>query len=249
MKVLITGGSSEIAQSIVERRKQLGDEVFITSSTASSLDSTLKKYKEELDLNVKGFVYDLENPTANLNEIESASFDILILNAASRNIKLRKFHEWSLSEGEKYLQTNINGNIRLLEAVLKGMIEKKFGRLLFISSLSASQGTSRFPYYCASKSAMEGLFFNLAVDYGPLNIFSNILRPGVIATERTKKFWKRSHYLDQVEKIVPARMLGYPDQIAEATDPLLSETTYMNGSVVTVSGGLPLLRSEGLLGV
>jgi 3-oxoacyl-[acyl-carrier protein] reductase len=129
------------------------------------------------------------------------------------------------------------------------MVERKFGRVVFVSSLSVAQGTSRFPYYCAAKSALEGLFINLGVDYGEHNVFFNIVRPGIIATERTKRFWKRSHYLKTLEKVIPVMKLGQAPQVAEALDPLLSPTGYMNGSTITVSGGLPMLRSAGLLDV
>jgi len=104
---------------------------------------------------------------------ELNSFDALILNAASRTVKLRKFDEWNEEDGAKYLRSDIDGNLWMLRQVLPGMRKRKFGRMVFISSLSAAQGTSRFPYYCLAKSAIEGLFLNLAVDYGEDNIFCN----------------------------------------------------------------------------
>lgn len=245
MKILVTGGSSDIAKAIVERRLQAGDSITVTASTAEKLTKTLAEYGKNKDLS--GIVYDLQDPSS-IKNVED-EFDAIVLNAASRNAKLRKFHEWDVEEMEDYLATNVTGNLRLLQKLLPGMVKRKFGRIVFVSSLSVTQGTSRFPLYCASKSAIEGLILNLAVDYGADNIFSNIIRPGIIATERTKKFWKRSHYLERVQEIVPARALGKPEQVAEAIDPLLSKTSFMNGSIVTVSGGLPLLRTEGLLGV
>jgi 3-oxoacyl-[acyl-carrier protein] reductase len=245
MKILVTGGSSDIAKAIVTRRFQMGDSLTVTASTAEKLAKTLAEYGE--NPKISGIVYDLQDASTVGNITED--FDGVILNAASRNAKLRKFHEWDVAEMEEYLATNVTGNLRLLQKVLPKMVENKFGRIIFISSLSVAQGTSRFPLYCASKAALEGLILNLAVDYGANNIFSNIVRPGIIATERTKKFWKRSHYLERVQEVVPARALGQPEQVAEVVDPLLSKTSYMNGSILTVSGGLPLLRTEGLLGV
>jgi 3-oxoacyl-[acyl-carrier protein] reductase len=246
MKLLITGGSSEIAMAIAQRRSQLGDEVTITASSASSLEETLADYKKA-QLSVKGMVFNLSDPSA--SERDFSGFDSVVLNAATRTVKLRKFTDWDEKAGSEYLRTNIDGNLWLLQRAIPGMVERKFGRVVFVSSLSALQGTSRFAFYCAAKAAIEGLFLNLAVDYGEENVYFNIVRPGVIATERTKRFWKRSHYLEKMQEIIPSKALGAPSQVAEALDPLLSVTSYMNGTSITVSGGLPLLRSAGVLGV
>jgi 3-oxoacyl-[acyl-carrier protein] reductase len=248
MKLLITGGSSEIAMAVAKRRVDTGDQVWITASTKESLEETLAEYKKE-KIKVKGLVFNLAEPEGCEEEKLLAEFDALILNAASRTVKLRKFTDWDEAEGARYLRANIDGNLWLLQRAIPGMAERKFGRVVFISSLSAVQGTSRFAFYCAAKSALEGLFLNLAVDYGENNVFFNIVRPGIIATERTKRFWKRSHYLERMKEIIPAGALGKPEQVAEVMDPLLSSTSYMNGSVVAVGGGLPLLRSAGVLGV
>lgn len=233
---------------LASRRVQAGDEVWITASSADSLKETLAEYEKE-NIKVRGMVFNLGSPAQSESESAFAEFDSVVLNAATRTIKLRKFTEWDEAAGAEYLRTNIDGNLWLLQRCIPGMVKRKFGRVVFISSLSAAQGTSRFAFYCAAKSALEGLFLNLAVDYGEENVFFNIVRPGVIATERTKRFWKRSHYLEKVQEIIPAVALGAPSQVAEAMDPLFSSTSYMNGSTITVSGGLPLLRSAGVLGV
>ena len=86
----------------------------------------------------------------------------------------------------------------------------------------------------------------MAVDYSANNILSNIVRVGLIKTSRTEQFWKRPAYQEKMAQINPQGMMGEAAQVAEAMDPLLSKTSFMTGSVVTVSGGLPLMRSEGI---
>jgi 3-oxoacyl-[acyl-carrier protein] reductase len=251
MRILITGGASEIAEAIAKRRFAAGDEIIITASSQTSLDKVMANYKK-IEIPVEGFVFDLENPTAaesSLEKILSKRLDALILNAASRIPKLKRFVDIDYADGVQYLQQNIEGNVWLLQKVLKSMEQNQFGRLVFISSVSVIQGTSRYPYYCAAKAAIEGLFLNLAVDYGEFDIYCNIVRPGIIATERNRRFWKRSNFMDRIEQITPSKKLGQPSQVAEAMDPLLSASSFINGSVFTVSGGLPMMRSAGLLGV
>lgn len=250
MKILITGGSSEIAQALAKARVSKKDEVWVTASSTESLKECLELYAQA-GIRAQGVEFSLEEPDRNKAELEPvlSQLDALVLNAASRSVKLRTFTDWNEAGGAAFLRANIDGNLWLLRRTLPGMVERKFGRIVFVSSLSVVQGMSRFPYYCAAKSAVEGLCLNLAVDYGEHNVFVNIVRPGIIATERTKHFWKRSHYLEKVTKVIPALKLGEAAQVAEAMEPLLSPSSFMNGSVVTVSGGLPMMRSAGLLDV
>lgn len=249
MNLLITGGSSDLAQAIAKRRITLGDTIIITASSKENLEKTLEIYKQQ-QMNVRGFVYDFSQPESCEQELATLlqePLDGLILNAFTRVTQLRKLHALPYNAVRTYLDQNINGNIWLIHRLLPSMLSNKFGRLILISSLSSIVGTSRYPAYCTAKAALEGLFYNLAVDYSNKNILSNTLRVGLIKTSRTEHFWKNPVYEEKVNKIIPQGMMGMPDQVAEATDPLLSKTSFMTGSVVTVSGGLPLMSSEGLL--
>lgn len=249
MNLLITGGSSDLAQAIARRRIQMGDKIIITASNEENLRNTLRHYEEQ-KMSVKGFVYDFAQPEAcepDLAKLLEEPIDGLLLNAFNRVTRLRKLHALPYPEIRSYIDNNINGNIWLVHRLLPSMLANKLGRLVLISSLSSTNGTSRYPAYCASKAALEGLFFNLAVDYSAKNILSNIVRVGLIKTSRTKQFWENQSYQEKVSKIIPQGSMGEPSQIAEALDPLLSQTAYMTGSIITVSGGLPLMSSEGLL--
>lgn len=249
MNLLLTGGSSDIAQAIAKRRLQLGDRIIITCSTKESLDRTLEHYKQH-EMHVSGLVYNFSNPersTEDLQHLLQEPLDGVILNAFTRVTQLRKLHALSYPALRTYIDDNVHGNIWLIHQLLPAFLAHKFGRLILISSLSAITGTSRYGAYCATKAALEGLFLNLAVDYSANNILSNIVRVGLIKTSRTEQFWKRPAYQEKMAQIIPQGMMGEPAQVAEAMDPLLSSTSFMTGSVITVSGGLPLMRSEGIL--
>ncbi|HAU3880691.1 TPA: SDR family oxidoreductase [Legionella pneumophila] len=249
MNILITGGSSDIAQAIAKRRSESGDKIIITCSNDDSLNETLAIYRQQ-NIDVTGFIYNFSDPQACENDLElilREPLDGIILNAFTRVTQLRKLHALPYHAVRTYLDNNLNGNIWLIHRLLPALLKNKFGRLVLISSLSATAGTSRYPVYCAAKAALEGLFLNLAVDYSANNILSNIVRVGLIKTSRTEQFWKNPVYQEKVMQIIPQGTMGEPTQVAEAIDPLLSKTSFMTGSVVTVSGGLPLMRSEGLL--
>lgn len=249
MNLLITGGSSDLAKAFVKRRLQQNDQICITCSNEESLKQTLKNYQEQ-QMNVRGFIYDFSKPEASeqdLNRLMEEGLDAVIFNAFSRVTQLRKFHALSYSSIRQYLDINVNGNLWLIHKLLPVFLKQKFGRLVLISSLATVVGTSRYPAYCASKAALEGLFMNLATDYSANNILSNIVRVGLIKTSRTEHFWKNPEYQNKMNQLIPQGTMGEPSQVAEALDPLLSTTSYLTGSIMTVSGGLPLMSSRGLL--
>lgn len=248
MNILITGGSSEIAQAIAKKRIEQGDNITITCSSEESLADTLRCYREQ-NLSVNGIVYNFDQPEKSTHCIENISkpIDAVILNAFTRVEKIRKLHDLPYQIIQEYINRNLQGNIWLIHYLLPHMLGNQFGRFVFISSLSSISGTSRYGAYCAAKAAMEGLFLNLAVEYSSNNILSNIIRVGIIKTQRNERFWKRASYQQKMSKIIPQGFIGKPAQVAEVIDPLLSPTSFVTGSIVTVSGGLPLLSSEGLL--
>ncbi|KFE68265.1 SDR family NAD(P)-dependent oxidoreductase [Hyalangium minutum] len=249
MRVLVTGGGSDIGRSIVRRRLSLGDEVFVTASSEESLAETLARYKAE-GLEPRGLVLDLSAPAVSepaLAPVLAGGLQGLVLNAWTRRPPLHRFHELPQEALEADVQANLMGNLWLLRRVLPSMVEARYGRIVFISSVSTVNGTGRYGAYVLCKSALEGLVRNLAVDYGALNILSNTVRLGIYKTTRTKKYWSRPNYVERMGGVIPQGTLGEPEHVGEVLDPLLSAHQYINGAVLDVTGGLPMFRMEGVL--
>ena len=245
MKILITGGSSDIARAIAKRRVHLGDEVIITSSSESSLKQTLRSY-QEAGMKIDGFVFDFARPEKSSTALQAVlkkGLDAVIFNAFTRVDKLRRLDEHSFSDISRYIQENVCGNIWLAQQILPTLCRASFGRLVLISSISAAIGTPNYPAYCAAKGALESLFLNIAVDYAEEGILSNILRLGLFKTTRTERFWAKPAYEARAAEYILQGKLGDPAQAAEALDPLLSATSYINCSVITVGGGLSFARA------
>lgn len=243
MRILITGGNSWIAQAIAVDRVARGDEVFLTASSDASRETLLATCRER-NIAASCSVFDLHHPGSCPAELVERleALDGLILNAATPVRRLDRFHSLPADEVEAAIDADIKGNVFLLRRALPGMLARRFGRIVFVSSVSVVMGTSRYGPYCLTKSALEGLMLNLAVDYGDCNVLSNILRLGMIRTRRTERYWTNEKYLKWAASVVPQGALGDVDALPEAVHPLLSPRQYINGSVVTVSGGLPLLR-------
>lgn len=248
MRVLITGGSSDIAQEIAKRRLELGDEILVSCSTERSLKKTIEKYQAQ-DLKVEGFIYQFNSQSLDQNAtklLEQKPIDAVVLNAFSRVPTFRRIHEVAYPKAQKYINDNVMGNLWLMQYLLNQMVQQQFGRVVLISSVSATMGTSLYGVYCAAKAALEGLILNIAVDYGQDNILANIVRAGLFKTSRTKMFWSREAYQQKVSSIIPQGCMGEPEQLALSLDPLLAKNSYMTGSILTVSGGMPLINPKGL---
>jgi 3-oxoacyl-[acyl-carrier protein] reductase len=244
VKILITGGRSQIGTALAERQLRLGNRVIVTASSAEGA-AVLRASYAELGVAAEVVVFPLDPELPLGGDLEAClreGIDALVLNASTPIKRFKYVHRLTREEIHESIALNIEGNLRLLREVLPGMMERKFGRLVFVSSAMVSSGTSRHGLYCMTKSAMEALFLNVAVDYGRHNILANVLRPGIVRTERTKRFWRRPAYREKAERMIPQGKLGEPAQVAECFDPLLSPTSYMTGSILTVSGGLPLMN-------
>jgi 3-oxoacyl-[acyl-carrier protein] reductase len=224
---------------MVEKLLKEGHQVAVTASNVDSANEVKKHYSKDVSV----FVLNLhENDNLN-SELTSylAGCDYLILNAATKVKKLKRFHHIDKGEIRDSLEADVVGNTTLIQLALPHMIKRKFGRIVFISSIAANIGSSRYGLYCLTKNAMEGLIYNLAVDFGRYNVLSNILRPGLMQTSRTERFWGKEGYIENVSKVIPQGKMGQPAEIASALTSLLAEDCYINGQAINVSGGMPLV--------
>jgi 3-oxoacyl-[acyl-carrier protein] reductase len=166
---------------------------------------------------------------------EFGKIDVLV-NNANINFPIRPFIELTWDQ----IEAKILGEMRALyncsQAVLKDMLNRKSGKLIFVSS-----SLSRFPGYgfsahAAAKSAMDSMAKVMAMELGPSGITVNVVGPGLTLTDATAGQPKEVH--EQVAAITPLRRLGMPDDIAGVVLFLASSLSdYLNGEYIPVTGG------------
>ncbi len=237
MRILITGGKSEIGTVIAEHRLSKGDEVVVTSSSGLGSDF--------LSGRVDVLKFDLGNPQASESDLAAElkkGFDAVILNAASKTPHLAKAHELNFSDTEKFLQDNINGNIWLLNQIIPHFMDKKFGRIVFMSSMNTQFPIPGYSIYASAKSALETYMKYISVEYGEFNITANSIRLGVIQTQRNKAFWSRPSIREMLTAKTSLKRLGKPEELVPVVDALLEKNSYIQGTVIEVSGGLHIPR-------
>jgi 3-oxoacyl-[acyl-carrier protein] reductase len=169
------------------------------------------------------------------NFLESNPVDILVNNAAITHdgLALR------LSDGDyqKVWETDFLAAVRLTRMCLRGMVKRRYGRIVQVSSIVAKHGNAGQSAYAAAKAGLEAYTKSVAKEVASRGVTVNAIAPGFIATDMTasmKPEWKET-----IKKEIPLRRLGEPAEVAEVVRFLASEESgYITGQVVEVAGGL-----------
>ena len=231
-KLLVTGGTGSIGSSICSYFNNMGcKEIHSTTTNLSKItdDQDFIKFKE---LNLNNIEY------TNLDEIFDIDIDFLVLNAGLNKDNI--FLRMSSEDWNSVVNVNLNSSFHLLKHFVKKMVKKRFGRVVFISSVVAFTGNPGQVNYTASKAALSGLTKSLALELSSRNITVNSVAPGFIKSNMTDKLNndQKNAILDRI----PMKRLGDSSEIAKAVGFLCSENAdYITGQTLHVNGGLALI--------
>jgi 3-oxoacyl-[acyl-carrier protein] reductase len=161
--------------------------------------------------------------------------DVLVNNAGvtDDNLVLRMSREaW-----DRVLATNLTGAFLLTQAIVKGMVRKRYGRIVNVTSVVGLMGNAGQANYAASKAGLIGLTKSVARELASRNVTCNAVAPGFIETDMTRAMTPEAR--EKLSGEIPAGRLGGPDDVAGAVAYLASEEAgYVTGHVLNVSGGL-----------
>jgi NAD(P)-dependent dehydrogenase (short-subunit alcohol dehydrogenase family) len=164
----------------------------------------------------------------------------ILVNAAGVD-GFKRFTDLTFEAWSRVIDVNLNGVFHCTQAVLPGMIEAGWGRIVNISSSSAQSGQQFMTHYVAAKSAVNGLTKALALEFGPYGITVNAVPPGFVDTPLLRKAESRGLLGGTVEEHIartPVRRVGRPEDIAAACAFLVSEEAgYITGQILGVNGG------------
>ena len=230
---LITGASRGIGNAIALQLKNEGYRVLGTATSSAGAS----KLEEE---GIEGLVLDLNSVESKEQlweqvEKKEIQISVLINNAGITrdNIVLRM----SEDEWQDIMNVNLNGNFYLSKKVLKMMLKLKWGRIINITSTSASIGNKGQSNYSAAKAGVEAFTKSLAREVGKRNITVNSIAPGFIDTDMTQQ--SDGVDPDDLIKGIPLGRFGKPDEVAHLTSFLCSEeASYITGQIIHINGGL-----------
>ncbi len=237
--VLVTGASRGIGQAIALTLGKAGATVIGTATSEEGANKISKIFTENNILG-KGMmlnVTDNEQISELLKSITAdfGSVDILVNNAGITrdNILVRmKEDEW-----DDIINTNLSSVYKMSKAVLRGMIKKRSGRIISITSVVGAMGNAGQSNYAAAKAGIMGFTKSLAREVGVRGITVNAIAPGFIQTDMTDK-------LPEDQKValasqIPMARLGTVDEIAQSVLFLASESgSYITAQTLHVNGGM-----------
>lgn len=231
---LVTGASRGIGREIANAMANAGAFVIGTATSQAGADAIAERLGE----NGSGAVLniaDAESISALLETLKTRAPDILVNNAGITrdNLLMRmKDDEW-----DSVIATNLSGVFRLTKGTLRGMMKKRFGRIITISSVVGSMGNPGQANYAAAKAGLVGFGKSVARELGSRGITSNVIAPGFIATDMTDALneEQRMAMLSQV----PLGSLGQPSDIANCAVFLATDAAgYITGETIHVNGGM-----------
>lgn len=245
---LVTGAASErgLGRAIALRLASAGAQLVVGDLDTSGVEETaaLCQQAGASALAVRLDVTDEQSVQTAIRQATDrfGRIDILVNNAGIS----RSTPAWEISveEFDQLMAVNVRGGFLCARAVIPGMMERRWGRLIWISSISGKQGGGVFGsvHYAASKAAVIGLCHGYARQLGPYGITSNAVAPGMIDTDiaaRTAPSDVVAALKQQVAEQVPVRRIGRPADIAAAVHFLASDAaSYVTGEILDVNGGL-----------
>ena len=230
---LITGASRGIGKAIAIEMKNSGYSVIGTATSQSGAD-------ELNQIGIHGYVLDLSSRNSieqfwnKLNE-DGFGISVLVNNAGITrdNIILRMTDE----EWEDIMNVHLYGTFQLSKRALKMMLKSRWGRIINISSASASIGNRGQSNYAAAKAGVEAFTKSLAKEVGKRDITINAVAPGFITTDMTLN--NDGVNEDYIIKEIPLGRFGEPEEVANLVKFLCSdESSYITGQTIHINGGL-----------
>ncbi len=235
-KALITGASGGIGKELARILVEYNAEVCISGRNIEELAELKKSLGDKChtvpcDLSNKDQISELFSKSEEI----LGQIDILVNNAGitKDNIFLRMSEE----EWLDVININLNSTFNLLKLVTKGMVKRKYGRIINISSVVGVTGGAGQVNYAASKSGLIGLTKSLAQELATRNITVNCIAPGFIETPMTEKLDDKRK--DIIINSIPANRIGSPKDLSSAVIFLASqESSYITGQTIHINGGL-----------
>jgi 3-oxoacyl-[acyl-carrier protein] reductase len=239
MRALVTGASGGLGAAIARTLHALGAAVAVSGTRLDALDRLHqdladRTYVLRCDLSDKVAVEALV-PTA---EAAMGGVDILVNNAGITRDNL--FIRMRDEEWDDVLAVNLTAAFRLSRAVLRGMMKRRFGRIIAITSVVGVKGNPGQANYAASKAGMIGMVKALAGEVASRNITVNCIAPGFIASPMTAALGDKQK--ETILATIPAGHLGEPEDVAAAVAYLASrEAAYVTGQTLHVNGGMVMI--------
>ncbi|MBP7466103.1 MAG: beta-ketoacyl-ACP reductase [Pseudoxanthomonas sp.] len=235
---LVTGGTGGIGTAICKKLADMGHKVatnYRNEEKARAWQDKMKAEGYDFTL-VKGDVGTPEEAAAMVKQVEEklGPVEILVNNAGIT--RDGTFHKMSADQWGDVINTNLNSVFNVTRPVIDGMRERKWGRIIQISSINGLKGQYGQANYAAAKAGMHGFTISLARENAKLGITVNTVSPGYVATDMVMAVPEEVRA--KIAADIPTGRLGKPEEIAYAVGFLVDEqAAWITGSNLDINGG------------
>jgi|SRR5699024_6494932 len=236
---LITGGTGGIGTAIVKQMHQLGHKVVTNYRNQEKTDAWLEKLQAEGVMGVTTVRCDICDAAAcqdmvQLIETEVGPIDILVNNAGITRDST--FHKMKAEDWNDVINTNLSAVFNVTRQVIEGMRERKWGRIVQISSINGQKGQYGQANYAAAKAGMHGFTISLAQENARYGITVNTVSPGYVGTDMVMAVPQQVR--DKIVAQIPLGRLGRPDEIAHAVSFFADDrSAWVTGANLAINGG------------
>jgi 3-oxoacyl-[acyl-carrier protein] reductase len=226
--VLVTGGNRGIGLAIARELAAGGDDVAVTYRSGEPPEGFL---------GVRCDITDSAQVDAAFKEVEEAQGPVEVLVANAGITKDQLLALMSEDDFSSVLDTNLTGSFRVAKRAVRGMMRKRSGRIILISSVVGLLGSGGQANYAASKAGLVGFGRSLARELGSRNITVNVVAPGFIETDMTGALPEERQ--TEIKKNIPLGRFGGTEDIARTVSFLAGPGgAYISGAVIPVDGGM-----------
>ncbi|MGN1365709.1 3-oxoacyl-ACP reductase FabG [Victivallis vadensis] len=234
---LVIGGCRGIGRAISQRLAEDGFDIAATARQAGPDSEELARQVAAAGRKFTLLAFDVRDREAVRRELERVFGDggapeVAVYNAGIARDNLMAF--MSPREWDEVIETNVNGFYNTIQPLVFGMLAKKRGRIVAVSSASGQTGQAGQVNYSASKAALIGAVKALAREVGRKGVLVNAVAPGFIHTEMTREIPE-----ERVLPLIPLNRAGEAAEVAGAVSFLCGpDSSYIHGQVIAVNGGL-----------
>lgn len=231
---VVTGGTRGIG---LEISKALIADGFKVAAIYHGNEEAAEKFRQDTGQKAYKFdVADYESCEKWIGQIEQDLGPISILVNNAGITKDATLHKMPIESWHAVIETNLTSCFNMCKAVINGMRERSYGRIINISSINGQKGQFGQTNYSAAKAGMIGFTKALALESAAKGITVNAICPGYIETDMTGAM--RQEVLDSIIRGIPAARMGQPQEVAAIVSFLASEKAgFMNGSTISANGG------------
>ena len=237
---LVTGGSKGLGKEMARGFAEAGADVMISSRSEDELKAAAAEIGRDLDVKVEWMVADMNDREASDRLAEETvsrlgKVDILVNNAGSNTPQ--PIDEIIDEDWDRVVELNLTSCMRLTRAVVPGMKERKWGRVIHISSVLGLGSKEARNVYSATKAGLIGLAKASALDLGPFNVTVNCIAPGPFLTDLPMSLLSEEEK-KKFSDMTALNRWGNPRELAGPALFLASEAgSYTTGTVILVDGG------------